>query len=82
MGVHNSRELTIRQRAIHLAEEVYKIVADFPKEEKVGLTLQVKRCAVPLYQAIFLKVQEELPIKSLNNFCKFLWALAMNCKPG
>ncbi len=29
-----------------LAEEVYKITVDFPKEERYGLTSQLKSCAV------------------------------------
>ena len=48
MGMHNFRELKIWQRSMNLAEEVYKIVADFPKEERFGLASQIKRCAVSI----------------------------------
>jgi len=41
MGMHNFRELKIWQRSIDLAEAIYKIVADFPKEEKFGLISQI-----------------------------------------
>jgi four helix bundle protein len=46
MGMHNFRELKIWQRSIDLAEMVYKITNDFPKEEKYGLVSQLRRCAV------------------------------------
>lgn len=46
--MHNFRELKIWQRSMNLAEEVYKIVADFTKEEKYGLTSQLKNCAVSI----------------------------------
>lgn len=48
MGMHNFRELKIWQRSMNLAEKVYKIIADFPKEEKYGLTAQIKSCAVSI----------------------------------
>ena len=48
MGMHNFRELKIWQRSMDLAEKVYKIVADFPKEEKYGLTAQIKSCTVSI----------------------------------
>lgn len=44
--MHNFRELKIWQRSVDLAEKVYKITADFPKEEKYGLTSQIRRSAV------------------------------------
>jgi four helix bundle protein len=44
--MHNFRELKIWQRAIVLAETIYKIVNTFPSEEKFGLTSQLKRCSV------------------------------------
>ncbi len=46
MGMHNFKELKIWQRSMSLAEEVYKITVDFPKEERYGLTSQLKSCAV------------------------------------
>ena len=46
--MHNFRELKIWQRSMDLAEEVYKITGYFPKEEKFGLTAQIKRCAVSI----------------------------------
>jgi four helix bundle protein len=48
MGMHNFRELKIWQRSMNLAERVYKIIADFPKEERYGLTAQIKSCTVSI----------------------------------
>ena len=44
--MHNLKELKIWNKAIELATEVYQITADFPKEEKYGLTAQIRRSAV------------------------------------
>lgn len=33
---------------MELAEEIYKITANFPKEEVYGLTSQMRRCAVSI----------------------------------
>jgi len=34
MGMHNYRELRIWQRTMDFAVKIYKVSADFPKEEK------------------------------------------------
>lgn len=46
MGMHNFKELKIWQRSMDLAEQVYKAVALFPREEMFGLISQLKKCAV------------------------------------
>ncbi|MEH6656603.1 four helix bundle protein [Leeuwenhoekiella marinoflava] len=46
--MHNFQELKIWQRAMDVAEETYLISADFPKEEKYGLTSQIRRSAVSI----------------------------------
>ena len=46
-GRRNSyRDLIVWQKAIRLAEKVYRFSARFPKEELYGLTTQIRRCAV------------------------------------
>ena len=40
--MHRFRELKIGQRRMDLAENVYRVVAGFPTEEKYGLTPQFK----------------------------------------
>ena len=42
----NYRELLVWQKSYRLCIEVYKITRDFPKEEKFGLTSQIRRAVV------------------------------------
>jgi four helix bundle protein len=42
----NYRELLVWQKSYRLCIEVYKITRGFPKEEKFGLTSQIRRAAV------------------------------------
>ncbi len=44
--MHNLKELKIWAKAIDLSTEVYRLTANFPKEEKYGLTSQIRRSAV------------------------------------
>jgi four helix bundle protein len=46
--MHKFKELTIWQKGIDLAVDVYKLTARFPKEEQFGLTSQIKRSAVSI----------------------------------
>jgi len=47
-NMHNLKELNIWKKAMVLTLEVYEAVSDFPKEEKYGLTSQIKRSAVSI----------------------------------
>ena len=42
----NYRDLSVWQKAYQLCLEIYKITRDFPKDEKYGLTSQIRRAAV------------------------------------
>jgi four helix bundle protein len=42
----NFKELKVWQKAYRLCLEIYKITKDFPKEERYGLTSQIRRAAV------------------------------------
>jgi len=42
----NYKELKVWQKAYHLCIEIYKITKDFPKEERYGLTSQIRRASV------------------------------------
>ncbi|MGB2980361.1 MAG: four helix bundle protein [Candidatus Zixiibacteriota bacterium] len=42
----NYRELIVWQKSYQLCIEIYRITKDFPKEEKFGLTSQIRRAAV------------------------------------
>jgi four helix bundle protein len=73
MGMHNFRELKIWQRAMDLAVEVYKIVdAFFPKEEKYGLSSQVKKSAVSVPSNI-----SEGAGRATNNQFRYFLEIAM-----
>jgi four helix bundle protein len=40
------RDLKVWQRAIDLSLSIYKLTAEFPREEMYGLTSQLRRCSV------------------------------------
>ena len=42
----NYKELKVWQKAYQLCLEIYKITKDFPKEERYGITSQIRRAAV------------------------------------
>ena len=42
----NYKELKVWQKAYQLCVEIYKITKNFPKEERYGLTSQIRRAAV------------------------------------
>lgn len=44
--MHKYKELTVWQKSVELAVDVYKITGEFPKEELYSLVSQVKRSAV------------------------------------
>jgi four helix bundle protein len=48
MRVHNFKELQVWKNAIELAEFIYRLTTNFPREEKFGLTSQIQRCAVSI----------------------------------
>ena len=44
--MHNYRELKIWQRSIEFVVKIYEVSAGFPKEERYGLTAQLRSCSV------------------------------------
>lgn len=46
MATYSFRNLTVWQRSMQLAEDVYTLAKDLPKSELYALTDQLKRCAV------------------------------------
>jgi len=46
--MHNLQELKIWQKAMDITEQTYLISSEFPKEEKFGLTSQIRRSAVSI----------------------------------
>jgi four helix bundle protein len=48
MGMHNYRELKIWQRSMDFVVKIYEVSAGFPKEERYGLTSQLRSCSVSI----------------------------------
>lgn len=46
MTVQSFRDLVVWQRSIQLATAAYRLTGSFPREEKYGLTGQIRRSAV------------------------------------
>ncbi len=46
--MHNFRELKIWQKAREFVKEIYQTTANFPSEEKFGLTSQMQRAAISI----------------------------------
>ncbi|MGQ9647305.1 MAG: four helix bundle protein, partial [Thermodesulfobacteriota bacterium] len=42
------KELKVWQKAYGLCLEIYKVTKNFPKEERYGLTSQIRRAAVSI----------------------------------
>ena len=42
------RDLIVWQRAIQLSTAIYRLTADFPREETYGLTIQLRRAGVSI----------------------------------
>ena len=54
---------------MNLVEDVYKITANFPKEEKYGLISQIRRCSV----SIPSNSSEGFRIKSTKEYIQFIY---------
>ena len=66
--MHNFRQLKIWEKAMDLVLEVYTATAEFPKEEKFGLTSQMRRSTV----SIASNIAEGAGRNSDKEFCRFL----------
>ena len=44
----NYKDLKVWQKSFYLCLEIYRITAKFPKEEKYGLTSQIRRSVVSI----------------------------------
>ena len=47
-NTHSFRDLQVWQRAMDLVEEIYKVTKTFPRDERFGLTAQIRRAAVSI----------------------------------
>ena len=66
--MHKLEDLRIWHKSIELCEEVYKATVNFPKEEKYGLTSQIRRSAV----SVPSNIAEGAGRNSDGEFCQFL----------
>lgn len=46
--VKSYKDLKVWQKSIRLVSDIYKILEDFPLEEKYGLVSQIKRSAISI----------------------------------
>lgn len=44
--MHVLKDLKVWNKAMEITEKVYRLSANFPREERYGLTSQIRRCAV------------------------------------
>ncbi|MEL6558041.1 MAG: four helix bundle protein [Bacteroidota bacterium] len=66
--MHNFRELRVWKKARTLAKDVYVVSAEFPHEEKFGLTSQVRRSMI----SIPSNIAEGSSRNSPKDFVRFL----------
>ncbi|WP_296623355.1 four helix bundle protein [Marivirga sp.] len=67
--MHNFKDLNVWKKARQLVKEVFLITAKFPKEEKFGLTSQIRRSAI----SIPSNIAEGCGRKTQKDFCNFLY---------
>jgi len=65
--IQNFRDLIVWQKAMILAKEVYQLSKVFPREEKFGLTSQIRRAALSVPSNI-----AEGHARQGREFCNFL----------
>jgi four helix bundle protein len=73
----NYKELNVWQKSYKLCLDVYRITAGFPKEEKFGLTSQVRRSAV----SVPSNIAEGYGRKTTADYVRYLYiAYGSNCE--
>ena len=73
----NYKELKVWQKSYQLCLEIYKITAKFPKDEKFGLTSQVRRAVV----SVPSNIAEGYGRKTTADYIKSLYiAYGSNCE--
>jgi four helix bundle protein len=65
---HNFKNLNIWKRALDLANEVYNLTDQFPKNEEFGLKSQLRRCSV----SVASNIAEGSSRSSNKDFNRFL----------
>lgn len=68
MPIRHFRQLIVWQKSMDLVEDVYKLTASLPTEEKFGLCSQMRRCAV----SIPSNIAEGYNRSHLGDYLRFL----------
>lgn len=66
--IHSYKDLEVWKRSMGLVEEIYKLTAKFPREEKYNLTSQIRRASV----SIPSNIAEGRYRNSKKDFVRFL----------
>jgi len=67
--MHNFKDLNVWKKSRQIVKEVYLFTSNFPKEEKFGLTSQIRRSAI----SIPSNIAEGCGRKTQKDFCNFLY---------
>jgi len=68
MGIQSYQDLQVWQNAMQLAEQVYRLTSDFPREELFGLTSQMRRAAT----SVPANIAEGWARRGTREFLQFL----------
>ena len=68
MAIRNYRDLEVWQRSMELAETVWRLSAAFPREERFGMTSQVRRAAT----SVPANIAEGAERQGTREFLQFL----------
>ncbi len=69
MGIKNHTDLEVYQKSIDFVTQIYELTKLFPKEEKYGLSNQLRRAAV----SIPSNISEGAARKNTKEFIQFLY---------
>jgi len=73
----NYKELKVWQKSYRLCLEIYKVTTKFPKEERFGLTSQMRRAAV----SVPSNIAEGYGRKTTSDYIRMLYiAYGSNCE--
>lgn len=69
MANFNYKELLVWQKAMDLAEEIYKLTASIPKTESIGIISQLRRAAVSIPSNIAEGQMRQTTKEYINFLC-------------
>jgi four helix bundle protein len=67
-SVRHHEDLLVWQRGIALAKDVYEFTARLPKDERFGLTAQIRRCVV----SVPVNIAEGAARGGTREFCRYI----------